>query len=177
MTVSFSPVFPSLSALGLTARRLDTEDEAAVSRFCQQSDAFFTLVAGESPAVERARHLLESRPPVVAPSRKHVLGFERGDALVAIVDLLEEYPNEAEWYVGLLILSPDERGRGLGTALWSAVEAWIRARGGRLARLIVQEQNPDAPRFWGSVGFTADGRVEQHLATRTNSCWRFVKQL
>lgn len=148
-----------------------------MSTFCRQCSAFFTLVAGESPTAETARDLLESRPLGVELTHKHVIGFERSGEVFAIVDLLEGYPGEAEWYVGLLIISPDERARGLGTAVWNAVEAWIRAEGGRHVSLIVQEQNPDAARFWRSVGFTADGKVEQLLATRTNLCWRFEKTL
>ena len=120
---------------------------------------------------------MESRPSNVAPSHKHVVGFERGGILIAVADLLEGYPAEEEWYVGLLLLSPSERRRGLGAKLWNAIEAWIRAEGGRVVRLIVQEQNPDAALFWGSVGFIADGKVEQRLRARPNSCWRFEKRL
>lgn len=166
------PILPA----GITARRLHADPEA-VTAFCEQADAFFRLVRGASSAAENARDLLSSRPAGVPLDRKHVVGFERNGAVVAIVDLLEAYPSEAEWYVGVLVLSPHERGRGLGTALWNAVEHWIRAEGGRHVRLIVQEQNPDAARFWRSVGFIGDGMVEQQLTTQTNSCWRFEKSL
>ena len=148
-----------------------------MTTFCRQCSDFFTLVAGQSLAAEAARHLLESRPLGVEPAQKHVIGFNRSGEIVAIVDLLAGFPREAEWYVGLLLLAPTERTRGLGTAVWNAMEVWIGAAGGRQIRLIVQEQNPAAARFWRSVGFTANGEVEQVLATRTNLCWRFEKQL
>ena len=150
--------------------------EAAIATFLRQCSAFFTLVSGELPADE-VRHLLESRPAGLDLARKYVLGFERSGTLVAIVDLLENYPEPTDRYVGLLVLSPEERNHGLGRAVWSAVEAWVRAEGGRHARLIVQEQNPSAALFWRAVGFTADGTVEQHLPSRTNLCMRFEKRL
>jgi ribosomal protein S18 acetylase RimI-like enzyme len=171
------PPFPGLPSLGLAAKRLDTCHEATVEQFCRRCNAFFTLITGESAGTDTARDLLVSRPPGVELIRKHVIGFERDGVLVAIVDLLESYPNEADWYVGLLLVSPDERARGVGTAVWTAVETWIRAVGGRQVRLIVQQQNPNAARFWRAVGFTADGAVEQHLPARTNLCWRFEKPL
>lgn len=170
------PPTPSLLPLGVVAKRLDTSQAAAVATFCRQCSAFFTLVAGESPAADTARHLLESRPPSVPLTRKHVIGFERGSTLIAIVDLLEGYPDDGDWYVGLLLLLPEERARGLGATVWTAVEKWIRAEGGRYARLIVQEQNPDAVLFWHAVGFTTNGTVAQHLPARTNNCWCLEKQ-
>jgi GNAT superfamily N-acetyltransferase len=169
--------FPSLLPLGLAAKKLTRSDEAAITTFCQQCIAFFTLVAGEAPAADTAHQLLEARPRSVDVTRKHVIGFERGGALIAIVDLLEGYPDETNWYVGLLLLSPDERARGLGTAIWTAIETWIRGEGGSCARLIVQEQNPDAARFWRTVGFAANGTTEQYSPTRTNRCWCFEKPL
>lgn len=171
------PLFPSLLPFGVLARRLDSHHEAEVVAFCAQCSAFFTLVMGECSATDAARNLMESRPQRVEASRKHVIGFECGGALVAIVDVLEGFPDESDWYVGLLLLSPDARGHGLGSEIWKAVEAWIYAAGGRQAKLIVQEQNPDGAAFWRAAGFTTDGTVEQHLLGMTNLCWRFEKSL
>jgi GNAT superfamily N-acetyltransferase len=174
------PDIAGLPPLGLAAKMLRASHETDVTdvtEFCRKCSAFFALVASESDADETARNLLEARPPGVEPERKHVVGIQRGNECIAIVDLLEGFPKKAEWYVGLLLLSPEERNRGLGRAVWDAMEAWIRSQGGHLIRLIVQEQNPDAGRFWTSVGFSANGQVEQVLASRTNLCWRFEKQL
>jgi hypothetical protein len=107
------PQFPTLLLLGIVAKRLDIRHKEAVAVLCQQCGDFLTLVAGRSPTVETAPHLLESRPPGVELDRKYVIGFERGGELIGIVDLLEDYPGKADWYVGLLLLSPEERARGL----------------------------------------------------------------
>ena len=167
-----------LSPDGFTAKAFRGDDEAdatAVRDFCRRCSAFFALVAAESDADEAARSLLEARPISIAPVRKHVVGILRGNECVAIVDLLEDFPQPAEWYVGLLLLAPDERHHGLGTAIWNAMEAWLRLQGVRRIRLIVQEQNPHAAQFWQSVGFHANGQVEQVFGSRTNLCWRFEK--
>lgn len=173
-------IVPDLAGLlppGLTAKRLRAGHYTDVTEFCRKCSAFFDLVASGSDADEAARSLMEARPPGVEPERKHVVGILRGNECVAIVDLLEGFPRTAEWYVGLLLLSPRERNHGLGTAIWNAMEAVMRLQGARLIRLIVQVQNHDAVRFWRSVGFNANGQVEQVLASRTNLCWRFEKAL
>ena len=161
----------------MSATRLHEGDLESVTEFCQECSAFFTLVAGETPAAETALHLLVARPPEVAPTQKHVIGFTRNGKLVAVVDLLEGFPVESDWYAGLLLLAPHESGSGLGTLIWDATETWIRAAGGRHVRLIVQQQNPGAARFWRSAGFMTHGEVEQVLEKQRNLCWRLEKGL
>jgi GNAT superfamily N-acetyltransferase len=177
--IVIAPLLPAIhcAAAGLTARRLGLGDAPTVAAFCRASSAFFTLVAGTFDADDTARDVLDARPPGVGSDRLHAIGVERGALLAAVVDLLEDYPGERDWYVGLLLVTPGERHQGVGRAVWDAMEEWIRSRGGHRVNLIVQEQNPDAARFWESAGFSADGEVDQVLTTRTNRCWRFTKCL
>jgi ribosomal protein S18 acetylase RimI-like enzyme len=162
---------------GLAAKTIRATDAADFTEFCRKCSRFFSLIADDSDAAEMARNLLEARPTGVEPDRKHVIGIQRGSECVAIADLLEGFPHEGEWYVGLLLLLPEERSRGLGRTVWNAMEMWIRSQGGRRIRLVVQQQNPGAARFWTSLGFSNSGQVEQVLMTRNNRCWRFEKEL
>jgi ribosomal protein S18 acetylase RimI-like enzyme len=168
---------PDLSGLGLTARRLQPTDRERLIELCRSCSEFFELVAGESGPSKTADNLLEKRPPGVDPRRKYLLGVERGDRLVGVIDLIDGYPAKHDWYVGTLLLLPEERARGTGRAIWSATEIWVRSLGGRVVRLIVQEQNPRAADFWASLGFVSKGQVPQYLETRTNACWSYVKEL
>jgi ribosomal protein S18 acetylase RimI-like enzyme len=168
---------PNLSSLGLAVTRRQSGPDANLTELCRRCEVFFTLVADPAEPATRAKSVLVGRPPSVEAARKFVLGIERNHDLVGIVDLLEGYPGEAECYVGLFLFLPEERNQGLGRAVWAAIEQWIHSRGARVIRLIVQEQNADAARFWRSVGFEAHEQVQQILATRTNLCWRFGKAL
>ena len=168
---------PSLTALGLVVTRLQTMHAATVTDFCRRCSAFFELVTGESDAAKIATELLDKGPPGVDPSRKHVLGIERDDRLVGIVHLIEDFPTEGAWYLGTLLLLPDERNRGTGRAIWTAIETCVHSSGGRVLRLIVQEQNPRAASFWTSLDFVTDGQVPQLMGSRANLCWRFEKHL
>jgi GNAT superfamily N-acetyltransferase len=166
---------PDLAGLGLAPVRLALGDRARVTELCARCREFFTLVVHEPGAEANAVDLLEIGPPGVEPARKHVFGFERDGELVGAADLIEDYPAPGVWCVGLLLLVPEERQQGLGHRLWAALEAWVGGRAGHTVRLVVQEQNPGARRFWTRAGFVLESEVEQVLPTFTQKVARLQK--
>jgi GNAT superfamily N-acetyltransferase len=87
-----------------------------------------------------------------------VIAFLAGDPAVAVA-LLTLRPNV--WYDGPVALvdelyvAPEARGRGLGSALLLAVEAFIRERGVRLIEIAVDGADADAHRFYERHGYTS----------------------
>jgi ribosomal protein S18 acetylase RimI-like enzyme len=53
----------------------------------------------------------------------------------------------------LLILRPTSRNNGLGPQVYQQTALWIQKNGGTSVRLITQEQNPKALKFWTGLGF------------------------
>lgn len=170
-------VFPQLGAGGVRVERLVPEDRPRVAELCRRTTDFFELVEGHPASEASAAEVLEVAPPGVLATNKFVLGLRREGVLVGLVDLVDGYPAPGTWYVGLLLLDPAERGRGLGTLIWSELEAHIRHNGGHTVGLIVQNQNPGARRFWEARGFMVDGEVEQILPHITNRVWRLRKDV
>jgi ribosomal protein S18 acetylase RimI-like enzyme len=167
---------PDLTPLGLSARRLDQKDQARLAALCRTCNDFFELVAGKAGSEEIAYELLNVAPPNVASGKKFVFGFERVVSLVGMVDLIDGFPEPGGWYVGILLLAPGERSQGLGHALWASLERWLLGRKADAVRLIVQEQNTGAMRFWRSLGFDAEAKVQQLLHGRTNETLRLAKR-
>jgi ribosomal protein S18 acetylase RimI-like enzyme len=167
----------ALSADGVASTRLGAADLLRVTELFGQCAGFLKLVSGDTNPATAARDLLEVGPPDVPAKRKHVLGFEVADQLIGVADLIQDYPGDGDWYVGLLLLLEQYRGRGVGRALWMELESWLHSSGGQAIRLVVQDQNPRAAAFWASLGFVQEGRVSQVLPDRTNVCWKFTKRL
>ncbi len=59
---------------------------------------------------------------------------------------------------GDIAVLPDRRGRGVGSALYSALSAWAAARGGREIELRVGEDDPDSLGWTERRGFVEVGR-------------------
>jgi GNAT superfamily N-acetyltransferase len=53
-------------------------------------------------------------------------------------------------------IAPDERGKGVGSALLSAAERWAGDRGARCLKAETQNINAPACRFYAARGFTLD---------------------
>jgi GNAT superfamily N-acetyltransferase len=135
-----------------TLSEIDSKGIASLYRECAD---YWTLVTGRVASSADVTTLLTDRPPTVAPSNKLVLGLHDGARLVAIVDALRDYPVEGTWWLGLLLITPESRGRGLGRRLYAALESWSATQGASEIRLCVQVQNTRGARFWQALGFVA----------------------
>jgi len=62
-------------------------------------------------------------------------------------------------WVYYLAVEPDQRGRGLGRALLTAAEDWLRARAVPKLMLLVRPDNEQVRGFYAAVGYTEEPRV------------------
>jgi GNAT superfamily N-acetyltransferase len=143
----------------------------------ERCETFEILVTGHRPDPHAAEDLIVEVPPDHPLRDKLVIGVWTDQGLTAVIDLLRHFPEDHAWYLGLLLVAPEARGQGLGGRLVEALAAWISAEGGRSIRLAVQDQNPDALRFWAAMGFTPVGAAIQELMDRTNTITRMERKL
>jgi GNAT superfamily N-acetyltransferase len=135
------------------------------------------LHEGRAPTWEQVEELLRELPPGRTLADKYVLGIRGADhRLIGVIDVVRDYPASGEWYLGLLLLHPGERGRGLGERVYEAVEAWVRRRGGAAMWLAVLEQNPRARRFWKRLGFSAVTSRRVRLGVLESVAVRMVRR-
>jgi ribosomal protein S18 acetylase RimI-like enzyme len=166
---------PDIGAADLTVSRITRQDLPALTELCVACSAFFEMVEGKPGSPLTAEEILEQLPPGKTARDKHLLGFSRGDSLLAVADLGEDYPVVNDWYVALFIVAPASRQLGLGSRIWMSIESWIRRRGGTRIRLIVQHQNPAGRRFWEVHGFSVTDEAVQRLPDREHRVWRMLK--
>ncbi len=105
---------------------------------------------------EDMRAFLTGGPAGKDPADVLKLGVREGVAggrLVGLMEAVRDYPAEGAWYLGLLLLEPESRGRGLGRAVARAFEAWAAGQGARRLVLSVILENRRALRFWRGLGF------------------------
>jgi GNAT superfamily N-acetyltransferase len=102
-------------------------------------------------------------PPGKAASDKYTFALVEDGAVVGCLDVLRGYPNPATAYVGLLLITEQHQGRGLGASAWRCFEAHC-ARWAEIAvlRLAVVETNREAAPFWETMGFRATGEVRPY---------------
>jgi ribosomal protein S18 acetylase RimI-like enzyme len=146
-------------------RRATADDVPAIQALLATDPAYFDRVEGAPLRSDEAVHLFADRPPGFPLERK--LCFLVGD--VALLDLLDGYPDDRTWYLGQIFIAPAARGAGLGTRLIEELCARVRIAGGAALRLAVVAVNTDARRLYDRLGFA-------HVARRQRTTWNGVVQ-
>lgn len=125
-----------------------------------QRNTFFNSAALEAPpTLESCREDLAALPPGREPRHKLFLGLFQGEALAAVLDLVEGYPGEGTLYIGLLELEVQFHRQGLGTRLLRALKTAAQKAGFSSLRLGCYERNAPGLAFWNAMGFEKEGEV------------------
>ncbi|GEN08796.1 L-amino acid N-acyltransferase YncA [Myxococcus fulvus] len=141
----------------VTAHRIDDAEAERLQPLLERCEDFFRLCYGRPARADEARQLPLERPPGVTPEQGHLLALvDPTGAWVGLFEGLQDFPTRGEAYLGLLLLEPGTRGRGLGAGLLAGYEDWLRASGQQVLRVGVSEPNPAALRFWTREGFQAE---------------------
>ena len=172
----------SLRLGGLLATRIERGDaraRAALQDLLERCADYMTLEDGAPPGPGAAADLIDALPPDRTHQHKHLLGLARaaGEPLSAVIDVVRDFPDERDWFVGLVLIDPAERGRGLGAAVMADLEDWLRRQGALASYLAVLERNPDAQRFWTRQGYQVLDRRVRVTGTRQDPVFRMRKPL
>jgi len=141
---------------------LDAEgDFDRVSDLADRAADYVRLESGEAPNPEFVRKTLTDKPPVCGPDDIFLRGVERPDGTLAgIATNIRHYYEPGDWYMGLLMLDPAERGSGLGRRVAEHVIAEARADSAPCIRIAVLDVNPKARKFWESLGYRLEKSVQ-----------------
>lgn len=172
----------SLRLGGLVATRIQRGEpgaRAALQALLERCADYMTLEDGAPPGPSAAADLIEALPPDRTHEDKHLLALApaAGEPLVAVIDVVRDFPGERDWFVGLVLIDPAARGRGLGAAVMADLEEWLRGQGATASYLAVLERNPDAQRFWTRQGYQLIDRRVRVTGTREDPVFRMRKAL
>lgn len=136
-----------------TIRCLTDADVPMLCAWMLRNDQYFRYCGG-STTPERVRQDLTLCPPGTTPAQKHYVGFFDADTLVAVMDLIDGYPDADTAFIGFFMMNKDLQGQGTGTAIVREVLAALRALGYTAVRLGIDKENPQSNHFWRKNGFT-----------------------
>jgi ribosomal protein S18 acetylase RimI-like enzyme len=142
--------------------RLDHADEPRLQEFLERCSDYYLLHEGRPTPADAARHELSAVPDGRSSADLRLLGMTSANGeLVAVAQLLRDYPAKDDWWIGMLLVAPSERSRGIGALLFEHVMQLARAEGGRSVQLVVSLRNPRAKKFWEGLGFIETRRLER----------------
>ena len=149
---------------GYQVRLLGNETLPALQGLLERCGDYIQLVTGSLPSSKAAENTLADCPPGRSCEDKAVIGVYNDEgSLVGVLDVVRDYPTDDCWWVGLLLVEPTLRSRGLGRRIFQAFEQWVGQLGAKYILLGVVEDNERAFQFWQSLGFEV---VEKQLPSQ-----------
>ena len=124
-----------------------------------QGNPLFYRYHPPQPTPESIRIDMTALPPGKAMEDKWFVGFYDGDCLIAVMDLILNYPAAGTALIGLFMTAHDRQGCGLGSRILRDCMARLSAAGYHRLRLAVDEGNPQSLAFWTKNGFVLTGEV------------------
>lgn len=150
---------PAAFSSRCAVRYLTGAELPALERLCRSNPLYYRCI-GEEPDAEALREMLSLLPPGKDPDSKYFVGFYKNERLLAVLDLIDGYPDGQTAYIGFFMVDAARSGRGLGTALIGELCEYLRAAGFSRVRLAYGVNNPQAARFWTKNAFVPLRRVE-----------------
>jgi len=133
---------------------LKNGDLGPLQDLLERSADYIELVTGLPLDPYDAQSLLEDVPEGKSVEDKALIGiYTSQGSLIGVLDAVRDHPKRGDWWLGLLLIDPLCRRKGLGEDIYSAFEKWIVGSGGKDIYLGVVETNKRALKFWQKIGF------------------------
>ncbi len=148
------------------------EEEESLQRLCESCSDYYEIVEGRAPQPDAAHEIITELPPDKDHKDKVVLGiYNQSSSLVGVMDLILDYPSKEIWMIGLLMIDPSERGKGLGKRVHEGLAKTASDLGAKTLRIGVAKDNHNAQHFWSALQYTTIKEVEMKLGVKDSTVY------
>lgn len=141
-------------------RPMKDADADALLVFCLQNDQYYRY-CGKQPSRELILHDLHITPPNTSAEAKYYVEFYDGDVLVAIMDLIDGYPDSDTAFIGFFMMNRQLQGRRIGTHIIQELCLYLKETGLKWVLLGIDKENPQSNTFWAKNGFSVIREIKQ----------------
>lgn len=133
------------------------EDIPAVLQVCRKNPRYYKYCP---PAVseESIREDMAALPPGKTCEDKFYIGFWEKDQLVAVMDVILQYPNKETAFIGFFMMNYELQGKGIGSQIITDCLSALKTQY-KYVRLGYMKGNRQSGNFWKKNGFIPTGIV------------------
>lgn len=139
-------------------RRLTEEDIDLIMEVGQNNETYFRY----HPPMMTKESIIEdlyALPPHKELKDKYFIGFFEKDHLVAIMDLIVNYPVEKTIHIGFFMLHHLYQKKGVGSQIIESCLSYFSTLEFDTVRLAIDKGNPQSEAFWSKNHFVKTGEV------------------
>lgn len=145
-------------------RKLELDDVEMIYSFCKKNTQYYEY-CGKDISTELIENDIQVGPPGIPMEQKYYVGFFDNGNLVAIMDLIDGYPDIEYVFIGFFMMNSDLQGTGIGSSIISELFAYLRKLGFEKCMLGIDKGNPHSNHFWRKNGFEIIREVVQEEGT------------
>lgn len=139
-------------------RRMTEDDTEEIYLLCMGNPLYYRhcppFVTGES-----IREDLKALPPGKDLCDKYYLGYYDGEKLIAVMDLIDGYPDRETAFIGFFMTDASVQNSGIGSGIIESLCRSLKSPGYSRIRLGWVSTNPQAEHFWHKNHFSETGRT------------------
>lgn len=135
-------------------RKMNNKDVNLIYELCRKNDIYYEFCP---PFVthEGIRDDLVALPDNITSESKYYVGYFENEKLVAVLDLIEGYPDKGKSFIGFFMTDVSTQNEGIGSEIITELLAYLRLSGCQSVQLAWVKGNPQAEHFWLKNGFIA----------------------
>ena len=143
-------------------RRLSIEDTDLIYNLSCKNIIFYQF---HPPFVTREsiQEDIRALPAGKDYNDKYYIGFFEKETLVAIMDLILDYPTKDTAFIGLFMMDFEYQNKNIGSKIISECAKYLKILGFHKIRLGVDKENPQSNAFWKKNSFVVADESEYIL--------------
>ena len=142
-----------------------TEDDVDDIIAIMQGNPLFYEYTDARPTRDDLKRDMTALPNGKSIEDKYYIGFFDDNELIAVMDLIDGYPDEDTAFIGFFMMAPKEQGKGTGSRIIEEVSKTLKDAGFTRTRLAINKGNPQSSSFWKKNGFESLREVERQDGT------------
>ena len=141
-----------------TVRKIEEKDAEEVYQLFEGNPLYFEYCP-PAPSIEMVYADMIALPPRKTMKDKYYCGYFKDNKLVAVLDLIEKYPDSETAFIGFFMVLKKLQGKGFGTLLVDELMAYLKEIGYKHVRLGYVLGNEQATNFWTKNSFVPTGHI------------------
>lgn len=139
-----------------SVRRLTNQDVDIIYELSRHNHIFYQY---HPPFVTKESILedIAALPPNKEYKDKYYIGFFNNTSLIAVMDLILDYPHDKTAFIGLFMMNIHNQGRGTGSKIIRDCATYLSLLGYQKIRLGIDKGNPQSEAFWIKNSFLKTG--------------------
>ncbi len=137
-------------------RRITPNDIMQVVELCKENTIYYKYCP---PFVTEESILddLKALPKGKGKEDKYYVGFFDGNGLIAVMDLIDAYPDESTAFIGFFMTNLSIQNQGIGTQIVQELGQYLKNQGYKHIRLGWVKGNYQSESFWHKNCFSETG--------------------